>query len=154
MTGPRSVRDERGSALVELVWLGLLLLIPLVWIVLTVFDAQRGAFGVSSAARAAGRAFVIAPDDVTGQARAEEAARLALADQGLGGQPFRVRVTCTPFPRQCHQGTSVVTVRVSSRVDLPLVPDVLGHHAPSLALDATHTVPFGQFRQVDGAQAP
>ena len=49
-------RSERGTALVELVWLGVLLLIPMVWILLSVFDVQRGAFGVSSAARAAGRA--------------------------------------------------------------------------------------------------
>ena len=49
-TGRRR-RDERGSALVELVWLGILLLVPLLWIVVSAFDVQRGAFGVESAAR-------------------------------------------------------------------------------------------------------
>ena len=44
MTTPMRRRDERGSALVELTWLGLLLLVPLLWIVLSVFEVQRGAF--------------------------------------------------------------------------------------------------------------
>ena len=144
-------RGEDGSALVELVWLGVLLLLPMVWIVVSVFDVQRGAFAVSGAARAAGRAYALAPDDATGRSRAEAAARQALADQGVRGAPLSLRITCTPYPRDCHSGTSVITVRVSSRVDLPLLPDVLGGGAPSFALDATHTVPIGQFQEVTGA---
>jgi hypothetical protein len=142
---------EQGTAIVELVWLGILLLVPVVWVLLTVFDAQRGAYGVSTAARAAGRAYALAPDDATGEARARAAAELALADQGLDGQPVQVQVSCRPFPGDCHQGTSVITVRVSSRVDLPLVPEVLGDQAPSLSLDASHTLPIGQYQEVRGA---
>jgi Flp pilus assembly protein TadG len=144
-------RDERGSALVELSWLGILLLVPLLWIVVSVFDVQRGAFGVSGAARAAGRAYALAPTDAEGRARANAAARQALADQGVHGVPVSVTITCSPYPRDCHSGTSVITVRVASRVDLPLLPSFLGGHAPSIALDATHTVPIGQFQEIDRA---
>ena len=98
MTRARRRGDEAGSALVELTWLGLLLLVPMLWIVLSVFEVQRGAFGVSSAARSAGRAYTLAPNDAVGQARAEAAVRLALDDQGLEGQPFTLRVTCTSSP--------------------------------------------------------
>ena len=150
MTGRRR-RDERGSALVELTWLGILLLIPMLWIVLSVFQVQQGAFGVSGAARAAGRAYALAPNDALGKARAEQAARQALADQGLRGAPLAVTVSCTPYPHDCHQGTSVITVRVASRVDLPLLPEVLGGQAPTFALDATHTVPVGQYQEVEDA---
>jgi Flp pilus assembly protein TadG len=143
-------RDEKGSALVELTWLGVLLLVPLLWIVVTVFEVQRGAFAVNGAARAAGRAYALAPDDAEGRARAEAAARQALADQGVD-EPVDVRITCTPYPADCHSGTSVITVRVASRVDLPLLPGFLGGGAPSFALDATHTVPIGQFQEVSGA---
>ena len=146
-------KDERGSALVELTWLGILLLVPMLWIVLSVFQVQQGAFGVSTAARAAGRAYALAPNDALGRARAEEAARQALADQGLAGAPFTLTVSCTPYPHDCHQGTSVVTVRVATRVDLPLLPSVLGGQAPSFALDASHTVPIGQYQEVADAAA-
>ncbi len=147
----RAPRGEDGSALVELTWLGILLLVPLLWIVVSVFDVQRGAFAVSGAARAAGRAYALAPTDAEGQRRAEAAARQALDDQGVHGVPLSVRVTCTPYPADCHSGTSVITVRIASRVDLPLLPSFLGGRAPSFALDATHTVPIGQFQEVDRA---
>jgi Flp pilus assembly protein TadG len=147
----RRRRDERGSALVEVVWLGILLLVPMLWIVVSVFEVQRGAFGVSGAARAAGRAYALAPSDAAGRQRAEAAARQALADQGLGDAPLDVRISCTPYPADCHAGTSVITVVVRSRVDLPLLPDVLGGGAPSFALDASHTVPIGQFEEVGRA---
>jgi Flp pilus assembly protein TadG len=141
-------RGEDGSALVELTWLGILLLIPLLWIILSVFEVQRGAFAVSGAARAAGRAYALAPTDAEGRQRAEAAARQALADQGVADAPLDVRITCTPYPNDCHSGTSVITVVIASRVDLPLLPSVLGGNAPSFALDATHTVPIGQFQEV------
>jgi hypothetical protein len=144
-------RDERGSALVELSWLGLLLLVPMLWIVISVFEVQRGAFGVSAAARSAGRAYALAPNDAVGQARAEAAVRRALDDQGLEGQSFTLRVTCQPSPGSCHSGTSVITVHVATQVDVPMLPAVLGGDAPSFALDATHTVPIGQYQEVDRA---
>ena len=144
-------RNERGSALVELTWLGILLLIPMLWIVLSVFEVQRGAFAVSGAARAAGRAYALAPTDAEGRQRAEAVAAQALADQGVRGVPVDVQITCTPYLRDCHSGTSLITVVVASRVDLPLLPAFLGGNAPSFALDATHTVPIGQFQEIHAA---
>jgi Flp pilus assembly protein TadG len=148
----RRDRGEDGSALVELSWLGILLLVPMLWIVVSVFEVQRGAFAVSGAARAAGRAYALAPSDAEGRVRAEAAARQALADQGVGDAPLDVRITCTPYPDDCHAGTSVITVVIASRVDLPLMPEILGGDAPSFALDSTHSVPIGQFQEVRDAQ--
>ncbi len=148
----RRTRDDAANATVEMVWLGLLLLVPLLWIVLSVFEVQRGAFGVSGAARAAGRAYALAPDDATGERRAVAAARQALADQGVTGVPVRVRVTCTPYPRNCHSGTSVITVRVESRVVLPLLPEALAGGRPTFRLDAEHAVPIGQYQEITGGR--
>ena len=138
-------RDERGSALVEFTWLALILIVPLVWIVLSVFEVQRGAFATSAAARAAGRAYALAPDDATGLQRANAAARQVLADQGADSQRARVSVSCTPTPSSCHVGTSVITVVVSSSVALPMAPEVLGRQAASFGVTATHRVPIGQY---------
>lgn len=142
------VRSQRGSGLVEVVWIGILLLLPLLWIVLSVFEVQRGAFGTSAAARAAARAYALAPNDVVGTARARAAAEQALADQGVEVRPA-VRISCTPFPRNCHNGTSVITVRIDTEVELPLFPDILGGGAPSFALRSSHTVPIGQYQEID-----
>ncbi|MEZ0578444.1 hypothetical protein [Nocardioides sp. MH1] len=141
-------RGEEGSAIVELVWLGILLLVPLLWIVLSVSHVQQGAFGVAAAARAAGRAYALAPDDASGRAAATAVARRALADQGLGDAPLDVSVTCTPFPHDCHSGTSVITVRIRSAVELPPLPDFLGGGQPRFALSASQTVPIGRYQEV------
>ena len=140
--------EDRGSAMVELVWLGTLLLLPMVWVVVSIGEVQAGAFGTSAAARAAGRAYALAPDDASGAERARAAARQALADQGMAAAPLEVTVTCRPYPGDCHAGASVITVRVTSEVALPLLPDVLGSGRPAFGLDATHTVPVGQFQEV------
>jgi hypothetical protein len=103
VTAAARTRDEGGSALVELTWLGVLLLVPMLWIMLSVFEVQQGSFGVSSAARSAGRAYALAPNDAIGQARAEAVVRRALDDQGLEGQPFTLRVSCEPFPANCKR---------------------------------------------------
>ena len=144
--------DEDGSALVELTWLGILLLIPMLWIVLSVFEVQRGAFGVSGAARAAG-AGLRAGARTTRSARRAPSRRLGRRSptRGCPARRCEVTVTCTPYPADCHSGTSVITVRVRSRVDLPLLPDVLGGGSPSFALDASHTVPIGQYQEVRDA---
>ena len=138
-------RTESGSAVVEVVWLGILLLIPMVWIVLSVFEVQRGAFGVTAAARAAGRAYALAPDDASGQQQATAAAAVAMADQGLDDQPWRLEVSCGKRV-DCHVGGAVITVRVETHVALPFVPDFLGGQT-AFALDAEHDVPIGQYQE-------
>lgn len=47
-----------------------------------------------------------------------------------------------------HRVVDQLLLRVDTRVDLPLLPDVLGGGSPSFALDATHTVPVGQYQEV------
>ena len=138
-------RDDTGSALVELSWLAIILLVPLVWIVISVFEVQQGAFATSAAARAAGRAYALAPDDRTGEERARAAVAQVLADQGTPGQEARVEITCESPASSCHVGTAVITVRVDSGVELPLFPTILGDGAATFSLDASHTVPIGQY---------
>lgn len=138
-------RDEAGSALVEFSWLAIILLVPLIWLVISVFEVQRGAFATSAAARAAGRAYALAPDDATGKGRALAVVDQVLADQGSPGQDARVTITCDAPGDNCHAGTAVITVRVVSGVDLPFFPVILGKGAASFSLDASHTVPIGQY---------
>ena len=141
-----SRRDDRGSALVEFSWLAIILLVPMVWVLISVFEVQQGAFATSAAARAAGRAYALAPDDRTGEERANAVVRQVLADQGTPGQDARVEITCEAPGGDCHVGTAVITVRVDSGVDLPFFPAIFGGDGPpSFSLDARHSVPIGQY---------
>jgi hypothetical protein len=140
-------RSERGTAIVEFVWLALLLLVPLLYIVLAVFDTQRASYAASAAARSASRAFVTSPDQATAFARAEAAARLAFGDQGIEAADFTLTVSCRPDPRHCLVPGSVVSAEVHSAADLPLMPSALGDNTPRIAVAAVHRSPYGTFRE-------
>lgn len=142
----RSRREESGSALIELVWLAVLLLVPMVYVVVTVFETQRTAYAASAAARSAGRAFVTSPDQGTAYARARAAARISFRDQGLS-EPVRLVITCSPTPAACLSPGSVVSAHVFSSRRLPLAPALLGGGAPRIAVDAEHRAPYGTFRE-------
>lgn len=140
-------RGDDGTAIVEFVWLSVLLLIPLVYVVLGVFETQRTAFAASTAARSAGRAFITSPSEAAARSRAEQAARLAFADQGLSGGPMRLAVRCAPDPTNCLAPGSVITAEVYSSVPLPLFPLIMGRHAPRIEVASVHSSPYGTFRE-------
>lgn len=140
-------RGEQGSALVEFVWLGILLLVPMVWILLSVFEVQRGAYAATAAARAAGRAYSLAPDQTTARVRAEEAARFTLDDQGNQEMPLRLEVECSAGPSTCLSPSSTVRVTVHSGVSLPFLPTFFSAGETDFSLDATHAVPIGQYTE-------
>lgn len=137
--------DEDGSAVVEMTWLGLLLLIPLAYVMLSVFEVQRAAYGASAAGRAAGRAYVQGADVVSAQERGMTAAALVLEDHGIAAGDRTVRVSCTGGP--CLSPGSTVTVVVEVTAGLPFVPDFLGGARPAVRVSSTHTEPYGRFRE-------
>jgi hypothetical protein len=140
-------RGDEGSALVELTWLGLLLLIPLVYVIISIVTVQRSAYGATEAARAAGRAYILAPDVETAEQRAYEAASVAMQDQGVDLDPSELVIVCEPSPSSCLQPGSSVDVRLELQVGLPLVPSIFGESAASISVDASHREPFGDYRE-------
>lgn len=141
------MRNQRGSAIVEVTWLSILLLVPLLYVVLAVFEVQRSAFGVSAAARSAGRAYATAPTEAEGRVRAVLAARVALEDQGVDERSVDLEIACTPEPRNCLAPGAVIDVALSYQVVLPLMPSFLGDQTPSIRVSTEHRVPYGTFRE-------
>lgn len=137
----RGERSEGGGATIEFIWLALILMVPLVYIVVSVFEVQRTSFGATAASRSAARAFVLAPDPVVAHHRAEAAARVTLEDHGVEGA--QVEIVCRPG---CHEPGSTVTVRISVRQSLPLAPSVLGEGLAGIDIEASHREPFGRYR--------
>jgi Flp pilus assembly protein TadG len=138
-------RGSDGTATIEFVWLSILLLVPFVYIVVAVFDAQRASYGVSTASRSAARAFLQAPDPAAGEQRARLAARVALDDQGLPAAS--IRISCLPTAGDCLRPGSSVRVVVRTTQTLPLTPSALGSQLGGITVDSTHTEPYGSFRK-------
>ena len=136
-------RSDRGSAIVEFHFLGILLLVPLVYILLAVLDVQRTSYGVTQAAREAGRIYVATGDETA----ARLAAQVALRDQGVEAGAAEIRLECSTSP--CYQPGAEVTVVVGSTVRLPFVPDVLaGAVSAQIPVGAAHVSVVDRFREL------
>lgn len=132
----RRVIGDDGRAVVEFVFLGILLLLPLTYLVLTLARVQAAAFASSLAAREAGRAFITGLDDEVAHARARAAADLAFEDFAFGDEG-RLRISCDGSP--CLRSEGVVTATTLIDVALPLVPDFIASRVPSsVAISSTH----------------
>jgi hypothetical protein len=118
----RRTEADGGNAVIEFVWLAILLMIPLVYIVLTAVTVQRAAFAQTTAAREAARAYATAASDAEGERRAELAVAMAMRDQGVPWEPDGRVVECG----QCtFSPGSAFTVDIGTVVKLPFVPDWL-----------------------------
>ena len=134
---------QAGSAIVEFVFLAVLMMVPLFYFVMVLARLQAGAYGVSAAAREAGRAYVTAP--VPGQAwpRAESAAGLAFADQGFKDRGV-ITMGCDAQP--CWRPAGRVTITATVSVPMPLVPAFFsGIVSMQVPVTATHVVTVDRF---------
>lgn len=137
-------RSEEGSAVVEFVFLGVLLLIPLVYLVMGLARVQAGSYAVTTAAREAGRAFVTAEAGQDAGARAQAASEVAFRDQGFGGQGS-LSISCSASPCLTPDGRVETTTRVT--VPLPLVPAFARDVVPlEIPLTASHLSTVDRFR--------
>lgn len=139
---------DAGNALVEFVALGVLLLVPVVYLVLALGRIQAASFAVDGAARDAARAFVTAGDEASGRAHALAAVRLGLLDQGFDVDPGRATsLHCQHAP--CLSPQATVDVAVSVEVVLPGVPGAIDRFVAShVTVRATHTAVVDAFRPV------
>jgi hypothetical protein len=103
----------------------MILLLPMVYLVLTMSALQAGSLAVEGAARQAARVYVQAADVPDARAEAERAIAFALADYGLDPSDAVVSITCAPRPTDCLHRRGSVTVTVGVSVALPLLPSVL-----------------------------
>lgn len=128
----RAISGERGSASLEFLTVGIILLVPLVYLVLALAAIQAGALGVEGAARQAARVAVTETAGAETEAAAARAVQVALADYGIDAAAASVTVRCDRA--DCSEAGARVSVSVAARVELPLVPDFL-------ALSSVGTVP-------------
>ncbi|GAA2487893.1 pilus assembly protein [Terrabacter carboxydivorans] len=140
---PEPASPDQGRAILEFIFLGILLLLPLTYLVLTAARLQAASFSASLAGREAGRAFVTAASDDQGFARARAAASLAFTDFAFD-DGAEVSVSCDGSP--CLRPDGSVTSTASIEVRLPLVPDFIAAHVPaSVTISSTHVASVDRF---------
>lgn len=121
-----ALADEEGNASLEFIVVGLILLVPLVYLVIALGSIQGHTLGVEAAARHAARAISTAADANDAAQRAEQVIGAVAGEYGLPADDLAVRWDCAPAGVECPSAGATLILTVSSRAPLPLVPPVLG----------------------------
>lgn len=134
------ITEERGAALVEVLTLGLVLLIPLMWTLTVAADLHRGALASSAAVREAGLEASRVTDRRHAEAAVRDAVTRAFLDHGLRPQDAMVSWRAS-FERGSH-----VEVRVAYAVTVLQAPFIGRTAGPAVWIRARHVArvdPYG-----------
>lgn len=122
----RWVTDEEGSAALEFITVGLILLVPLVYLIAALGVIQEQTLGIEAAARHTARVISLAPDAESAAARGEQVLAGIVEEYGLDPDAVDVALTCVPAGAECPAAGATITVTVATRVTLPLMPSLFG----------------------------
>lgn len=122
----RGIHDDAGSAALEFIVAGLVLLVPLVYLVVALGAIQGQTLGAETVARHAARAVSTAAGPVQADTRMRAVAAAVAGEYGIDPARMNVYLTCVGFAPECPAAGATVTVTVRVVVPLPLVPPVLG----------------------------
>ncbi|MBK8470018.1 MAG: pilus assembly protein [Actinomycetales bacterium] len=134
---------EQGRAIVEFVFLGVMLFVPLVYLVIALAAVQGAAFSATTAAREAGRAFTTADREDESLARARAAAALAFEDFGFGQAQAGIEAACDGSP--CLRPDARVSITATIHVRLPLIPALGGDDVAAIPVSVTHIASVDRF---------
>ncbi|MEI3867013.1 TadE family protein [Microbacterium sp. CCNWLW134] len=118
--------DDRGSAALEFIVVGLLLLVPLVYVVVSLGLIQGQALGVEAGARHVARAVAGASDAADADRRAERVLASVAGEYGIDPDRLDLSLECAPAGGACPRAGATLLVGVRTTVALPLVPPVFG----------------------------
>ncbi len=128
--------DEEGSAALEFILVGLLMLVPLVYLIVVLGLIQQQSLGAEAGARHVARAVSTATD--AADARDRAARVLASVSDQYGIDDVDLSLRCRPAGVECPSAGATLVVTVHTTVALPLVPPVLGwDRAASIPVEAT-----------------
>ena len=151
-----SAAEDAGRAMIEFIFLGVLTMVPLLYLVVAAFQLERDVFAVTQAAREAGRAYATADDAGSAEARAAYAMDLALVDQGVpaGGATLRyvpVSASCsaTAGDAQSLDPGAEFAVCVTRVMQLPGVPGFASGRSNTVT--GRYVVHIDEFRTDDRA---
>ncbi len=145
-------QNDDGRALIEVIFLAVLILIPTIYILISILRIQSATFAVAQGARDAGRVMDSAPTAAAGVARAEEIARLALEDQHVPTDSMDLRFVpvgadCVNAPEVTPtlQAGRVYDICVVAVISLPGVPTVVTGSRNTVS--GVFTLHVGDFRE-------
>ena len=119
-------RNDDGSAALEFIIVGVILLVPLAYLVLTLGAVQETLLGAEAAARHTARVIGQAENSAEASDRGDAVLASVIDEYGMDAGNVQVSITCTPAGAECPEAGATVIVTVSTHVSLPFVPEIFG----------------------------
>lgn len=142
----RLALDDEGSAAVEFIFVGLLLLVPVVYLVISLGAIQHQALGAESGARHIARAISTASDAGDADRRSDLVLATVAEAYGMDSERVQVDVDCAGSPASCPEAGATVVVTLRTSVALPLVPPILNlDHLAQIPVEATAVQKVSRF---------
>jgi len=132
-----------GTAIVEFLVIGVVILVPLLYATLMVVRVESAAMASIQAVREASRAFMMTDTAAQGFLDARAASNLALADQGFNVPNDALKVTCS---MRCLAPQSHLKVQLSWQVDLPWLPPPFSHFIDGYPITAEQELTIDTYR--------
>lgn len=139
------MKQEQGQSLVEVILLGLVLLVPLIWAFGVLSQLHLAALATGAAAREGGNAAAHSVDPSAAREAIDMAVAGALEDHGLDPSKARVRWFTG---RSLHRGV-FVELEVSYPVPVATAPLIGSAGGPALWIESSHVAVVDPFASRD-----
>jgi Flp pilus assembly protein TadG len=123
--GSEGDRNDDGSASLEFLTAGLILLVPVVYLIISLGIVQSHTFAAQAASRHVARAIATAADVAQADTRADAITQAIAAEYGMTADDLALAVECSSSG-PCPGPGEIIRVTVNTDAVLPLVPPVLG----------------------------
>ncbi len=137
------MKKDDGTAIVEFIFIGILLLIPILYATLMVMRVEAAAMASTHAVREAGRAFMMADTRTQGMQEARLASAAAMSDQGFSLADDALRIICSS---RCLEPGTQVRVNLEWRVALPWLPPPLAGRVEGFPISAEQILTIDSYR--------
>lgn len=135
--------NDRGEITLEFLLVAVFLFIPVVYLIIVLFQVQAATFAAEAAVSQAARILSLHPTP-GGQELARDNATLALADQGILEEQAKFTINCTKGPCPGPQSTAQVVMEVN--VPLPVVPTGLQNmFALQIPVRCEHAITWSKY---------
>lgn len=132
---PRRQPADAGTAPIEFIFASTVLLLPLLFLLVSLAQVQAGLYAAQSSAIDAARTASRYPADA--QRTAHAFADLHFADHGLDDAEWTIDLRCA---RTCTTAGAPVTATVTARIPIPGIPAILGEtRIPLMVVTSSHT---------------
>lgn len=139
-------KDDQGAAVLEFILIGLVMLVPLVYLIITLGMVQEQSLGVEAGSRHIARSVATSSGTDDARDRADRVLASIVDEYGIDESRVSLALECLPAGSVCPSAGATVIVTVRTTVALPLVPPILGmRDVASFPVEATSAQKVSRF---------